>query len=73
MKIKSYVYFGISKSINPSFEKDVVYSGDYSRIQETNVSYPEVEPTNSLAERGLRKFVVIKKIVGCFFEANRER
>ena len=31
----------------------------------TCVLYPEVEPTNNLAERGLRKFVVIKKIIGC--------
>lgn len=31
----------------------------------TCVLHPEVEPTNNLAERGLRKFVVIKKIIGC--------
>lgn len=31
----------------------------------TCVLYPKVEPTNNLAERGLRKFVVIKKIIGC--------
>lgn len=31
----------------------------------TCVLYPEVEPTNNSAERGLRKFVVIKKIIGC--------
>ncbi len=31
----------------------------------TCVLYPEVEPTNNLAERGLRKFVVIEKIIGC--------
>ncbi len=31
----------------------------------TCVLYPEVEPTNNMAERGLRKFVVIKKIIGC--------
>lgn len=31
----------------------------------TCVLNPEVEPTNNLAERGLRKFVVIKKIIGC--------
>lgn len=31
----------------------------------TCVIYPEVEPTNNRAERGLRKFVVIEKIIGC--------
>ncbi|MFH0875827.1 MAG: IS66 family transposase [archaeon] len=31
----------------------------------TCVLHPEVEPTNNLAERGLRKFVVIRKIIGC--------
>ena len=31
----------------------------------TCVLYPEIEPTNNLAERGLRKFVVIEKIIGC--------
>jgi transposase len=31
----------------------------------TCVLHPVVEPTNNLAERGLRKFVVIKKIIGC--------
>ena len=31
----------------------------------TCVLHPEVEPTNNSAERGLRKFVVIKKIIGC--------
>lgn len=31
----------------------------------TCVLFPEVEPTNNLAERGLRKFVVIEKIIGC--------
>jgi len=31
----------------------------------TCVLYPEVEPTNNRAERGLRKFVVIEKIIGC--------
>ncbi len=31
----------------------------------TCVLNPEVEPTNNSAERGLRKFVVIKKIIGC--------
>ena len=31
----------------------------------TCVLHPEVEPTNNLAERMLRKFVVIKKIIGC--------
>ncbi len=31
----------------------------------TCILYPEVEPTNNSAERGLRKFVVIKKIIGC--------
>ena len=31
----------------------------------TCVLYPEVEPTNNLAERGLRKFVMIEKIIGC--------
>ena len=31
----------------------------------TCILYPEAEPTNNRAERGLRKFVVIKKIIGC--------
>lgn len=31
----------------------------------TCVLFPEVEPTNNRAERGLRKFVVIEKIIGC--------
>ena len=31
----------------------------------TCVLYPEVEPTNNAAERGLRKFVCIEKIIGC--------
>ena len=31
----------------------------------TCVLHSDVEPTNNLAERGLRKFVVIKKIIGC--------
>ena len=31
----------------------------------TCVLHPKVEPTNNAAERGLRKFVVIKKIIGC--------
>ncbi len=31
----------------------------------TCVLHPEVEPTNNSAERGLRKFVVIRKIIGC--------
>ena len=31
----------------------------------TCVLHPEVEPTNNQAERGLRKFVVIEKIIGC--------
>jgi hypothetical protein len=31
----------------------------------TCVLYPEVEPTNNRAERGLRKFVIIEKIIGC--------
>ena len=31
----------------------------------TCVLYHEIEPTNNRAERGLRKFVVIKKIIGC--------
>lgn len=31
----------------------------------TCVLHPKVEPTNNAAERGLRKFVVIEKIIGC--------
>lgn len=31
----------------------------------TCVLYPEVEPTNNRAERGLRFFVVLEKIMGC--------
>lgn len=31
----------------------------------TCVLYPEVEPTNNRAERGIRKFVILEKIMGC--------
>lgn len=31
----------------------------------TCVLYPEVEPTNNRAERGLRKFVIMEKVIGC--------
>ena len=31
----------------------------------TCVLHPEIEPTNNSAERGLRKFVVMEKIMGC--------
>lgn len=31
----------------------------------TCILYPEVEPTNNRAERGLRHFVVLEKIMGC--------
>lgn len=31
----------------------------------TCVLYPEVEPTNNSAERGIRKFVILEKIIGC--------
>ena len=31
----------------------------------TCVLYPEIEPTNNLAERGIRKFVILEKIMGC--------
>lgn len=39
----------------------------------TCVLHPEVEPTNNSAERGLRKFVVIKKIIGCLRSENGKR
>lgn len=55
-----------------------VYSKGYSQMSEivtkvkngknfwfTCVLYPEVEPTNNRAERGLRPFVVLEKIMGC--------
>ena len=29
------------------------------------VLHPEIEPTNNSVERGLRKFVVMEKIMGC--------
>ena len=31
----------------------------------TCVLYPEIEPTNNRAERGIRKFVILEKIMGC--------
>lgn len=31
----------------------------------TCVLYPEVEPSNNRAERGIRKFVILEKIMGC--------
>ena len=31
----------------------------------TCVLHPEIEPTNNLAERGIRKFVIMEKIMGC--------
>jgi hypothetical protein len=31
----------------------------------TCVLYPEIEPTNNKAERGIRKFVILEKIMGC--------
>ncbi len=31
----------------------------------TCVLFPQIEPTNNRAERGLRKFVIIEKIIGC--------
>ena len=31
----------------------------------TCVLHPEIEPTNNSVERGLRKFVVMEKIMGC--------
>ncbi len=31
----------------------------------TCILHPEVEPTNNRAERGIRKFVVLEKIMGC--------
>ena len=29
------------------------------------VLHPEIEPTNNRAERGIRKFVILEKIMGC--------
>ena len=31
----------------------------------TCVLHPEIEPTNNRAERGIRKFVILEKIIGC--------
>jgi len=52
-----YVYDGMKELVNK------VKNG--KEFWFTCVLYPEVEPTNNLAERGLRKFVVIEKIIGC--------
>lgn len=52
-----YVYDGMKELVNK------VVNG--KEFWFTCVLHPEVEPTNNLAERGLRKFVVIKKIIGC--------
>lgn len=52
-----YVYDGMKELVNK------VMNG--KEFWFTCVLHPEVEPTNNLAERGLRKFVVIKKIIGC--------
>lgn len=52
-----YVHDGMKELVNK------VRNGKESWF--TCVLHPEVEPTNNAAERGLRKFVVIKKIIGC--------
>ena len=52
-----YVYDGMKELVNK------VKNG--KEFWFTCVLYPEVEPTNNRAERGLRKFVVIEKIIGC--------
>lgn len=52
-----YVYDGMKELVNK------VRNG--KEYWFTCVLHPQVEPTNNAAERGLRKFVVIKKIIGC--------
>jgi transposase len=52
-----YSYDGMKELVNK------VRNGKESWF--TCVQHPKVEPTNNAAERGLRKFVVIKKIIGC--------
>ena len=39
----------------------------------TCVLYPEVEPTNNRAERGLRSWVVMRKIIGCLRSEQGEK
>jgi len=52
-----YSYDGMKELVNK------VKNGKESWF--TCVLYPEIEPTNNRAERGLRKFVIIEKIIGC--------
>jgi len=60
-----YVYDGMKELVNK------VKNG--KEFWFTCVLFPDVEPTNNLAERGLRKFVVIKKIIGCLRSENGKR
>lgn len=39
----------------------------------TCVLYPEIEPTNNRAERGLRSWVVLRKIIGCLRSEQGEK
>jgi len=39
----------------------------------TCVLYPEIEPTNNRAERGLRSWVVMRKIIGCLRSEQGEK
>ena len=39
----------------------------------TCVLYPEIEPTNNKAERGLRSWVVMRKIIGCLRSEQGEK
>ena len=52
-----YTYDGMKELVNK------VRNGKESWF--TCVLHREIEPTNNSAERGLRKFVVIEKIIGC--------
>lgn len=52
-------------SANPKMNELVTKVKNGKEFWFTCVLHPEVEPTNNRAERGLRKFVVIEKIIGC--------
>jgi len=39
----------------------------------TCILYPEIEPTNNRAERGLRSWVVLRKIIGCLRSEQGEK
>ena len=52
-------------SLAPSNEAIDYKSKERERILVYMCPTPEIEPTNNAAERGLRKFVVMEKIMGC--------